>query len=124
DHLDWEREQRAQGLAQFIVGEPWIEVAEPTGRTHAQTPRTVTEEPVARNEGARAREPDHGLPCARDGHGLHPRGKRVLRPGCRRVEAPHDLVPAAAVKADCREHANRLAVSPNALLQGRPELVR
>jgi hypothetical protein len=98
-------EDREAGAAppQLVVAEAGLQVAEPAGRAHARPPRSS---PRSRSPG-RARagpEPDHRLPAAADRDGLDASGGRPSR-GRRRVEAADDLVPAAAVEADRRQHA-------------------
>ena len=110
-------------MAQLVGAQARLQVAEPSRRAHPEAASIVPEEPVARNESPGAREPHHGLPRAPDGHRLDALGKRRLGAGSRRVEAPHDLVPAAAVEADRRQDANRPAVGSHPFLERGPELV-
>ena len=107
-----------------LVAQAGLQVTEPARRTHAEAASIVPQEPVARDERSRAREPHHGLSGAPDGHRLDALGERRLGPRGRRVEAPHDLVAAAAVETDRRQDANGPAVGSHPFLESGPELLR
>ena len=124
DELDRELEQRSQRLAELVLGQARLQVAKPAWRAHAQPAAVVTEQPVAWDKCAQARQPEHRLAGALDPDRLDAVGKVGRAPRRGRADAPNDLVAASPMEANRRVDDDRLFVPLDPRLEWPPELVR
>jgi hypothetical protein len=113
-----------KGFPELVERETGLQIAEPAGWTEAEAALVGSEQPVARDERARLREPDHRLSGSGDPDRLDGCGQIRAAADGSRPEAALHLVSATPMEPDRRVDDDGLPMPPPHVVERLPEVIR